>query len=289
VTPRPYTQVLRGPAHRWWRPLVGLAVVLAGLGVLFVANVVVLAVVGLLEPGALERGFDEGWLLLLTNLSLAALTPLSMLAVWAGHRWSPRWLSSVAGGLRWRWLAVSAAASLAVTLVATAALYAVEGVPTGLGSNVAVLLLVVALTTPLQAAGEEYLFRGWLSQAIGSLFRSARLGAVVAAGVSAATFATAHGAQDVWLFADRLAFGLVASFLVWRTGGLEAAIAVHAVNNIVIFIPSILTGGLGAALAATEASAPLVAFDVAVLVVLAAVLSRLAPRGRFLAPPAPLG
>jgi uncharacterized protein len=282
---RPYTQLLRGPAHRWWRPLLSLAVVLLGLGVLFLASVVVLGLAGLFSPGALEASFDEWWLLLVTNLGLAALVPVSMLAVWAGHLWHPRWLSSVVGRVRWRWMAASAGVSLIIVLAGTAVLYTIDGVPAGRGTDVPVLLLVVALTTPLQAAGEEYLFRGWLSQAIGSLISRAGLGAVLAALFSATAFAVAHGAQDPWLFADRFAFGLLASYLVWRTGGLEAAIAVHAVNNLVVFVPTILTGGLDDAVTVTEAPPEAVLVDVAVMVLIAAVLSRLSPQRRLLVPP----
>lgn len=298
--PRPYPQLLRGPAHRWWRPLAGLGVVLAGLGVVFVWTGVVLggaAAVGLLDVTAVEESFDEWWVLLLTNLGLAALVPISMAAVWLGHGWRPRWLSSVVGRVRWRWMAVVAAASTAVLVVATLAAWALTGSPSGSGSDVVVLLAVVALTTPWQAAGEEYLFRGWMSQAVASLVRSAVGGAVLAAALTSLLFALAHGGQNLWLFLDRLAFGLLASWLVWRTGGLEAAIAVHAVNNVVVFVPTILTGGLDEALLVTKAPPSLVAADVVAMLVVAVVVDLLARRRRIrrlfvppvLARPAPLG
>jgi hypothetical protein len=71
----------------------------------------------------------------------------------------------------------------------------------------------------------------------------------VAAVLSAALFAAAHGPQDVLTFLDRFAFGLAASAVVWLTGGLEAAIVLHAVNNILVFV---LAGALGEGVA-TEA------------------------------------
>ena len=82
--------------------------------------------------------------------------------------------------------------------------------------------MIVVLTTPLQAAGEEYGFRGYLLQAFGSLFATARVdgGRVL---VSATLFALAHGVQNFPLFFDRFMFGLIAGWLVIRTGGLEAA------------------------------------------------------------------
>jgi membrane protease YdiL (CAAX protease family) len=221
------------------------------------------------------------FLILLVILGLAALIPIAMLAVWAGHGWRPRWLTSVAPGLRWRWLLLCAAVGLVVTALSVLLPYALSGAPTGRGRQVAVLLAVVALTTPLQAAGEEYLFRGWLTQAIGSLFARAGLGTVVAGGISATLFAMAHGGQAPWLFLDRFAFGVLASYLTWRTGGLEAAIAVHTANNVVVFVPTILTGGLAGVLTVTDAPPAMVALDLAVMAVIALLITWLARRLRL--------
>jgi membrane protease YdiL (CAAX protease family) len=94
---------------------------------------------------------------------------------------------------------------------------------------------VVIFTTPLQSAAEEYLFRGYLSQAIAGWFRTERIGAVTAAVVTATAFSLAHAPPDLWTFLDRFAFALAASLTVWLTGGLEAAIVLHATNNVLVF------------------------------------------------------
>jgi hypothetical protein len=104
------------------------------------------------------------------------------------------------------------------------------------------LLVVVVLTTPLQSAAEEYLFRGYLSQCIAGWVRSPRAGAVLAGVLTAALFSAAHLPPDVPTFVDRFAFGLAASAVVWLTGGLEASIVLHAVNNLLVFV---LAGSLG--------------------------------------------
>jgi membrane protease YdiL (CAAX protease family) len=104
------------------------------------------------------------------------------------------------------------------------------------------LLLIVVLTTPLQSAAEEYLFRGYLSQAIAGWIRSPVAGRVIAGVVTAALFSAAHVPGDWPTFLDRFAFGLAASAVVWLTGGLEAAIVLHAVNNVLVFL---LAGVLG--------------------------------------------
>jgi hypothetical protein len=70
--------------------------------------------------------------------------------------------------------------------------------------------------------------------------------------VTALLFALAHGAQSPWLFADRLVFGLLASLLVWRTGGLEIAVAMHAANNLLAFGLAIAYDRLEESLLITE-------------------------------------
>ena len=94
------------------------------------------------------------------------------------------------------------------------------------------------LTTPLQAAGEEYAFRGYLLQAIGALTRRAWIALVL----TSLLFAMAHGLQNFPLFFDRFMFGLIAGWLVIRTGGLEAGIALHVLNNLLAFGAGILFG-----------------------------------------------
>ena len=109
-------------------------------------------------------------------------------------------------------------------------------------------LLVVLFLTPLQAAGEEYAFRGYLTQGFGSLMAgiaqrsnaSARtvdwLSRGAAVVLPAVLFALAHGiGQSAPIFFDRFAFGVVAGILVIRTGGLEAGIAMHVLNNFLAF------------------------------------------------------
>ena len=117
-----------------------------------------------------------------------------------------------------------------------------EEAGTGPDSTFVWLLLVVLLTTPLQSAAEEYLCRGYLSQAIAGWVRHPTVGAIVAGLVSALVFSALHGPQDAVTFLDRFAFGLAASAVVWLTGGLEAAIVLHAVNNVIVFV---LAGALG--------------------------------------------
>jgi membrane protease YdiL (CAAX protease family) len=112
----------------------------------------------------------------------------------------------------------------------------------GLSGESVLMLVIVLLTTPLQAAGEEYGARGLINRAAAS-WVSGRGGALaVGTIVSSAVFMVAHGAGDPWLITFYFLFGVGLSLVTWRTGGLEVAILIHTVNNMVAFGISILSG-----------------------------------------------
>ncbi|CAM5341473.1 hypothetical protein SGRIM128S_04708 [Streptomyces griseomycini] len=112
-------------------------------------------------------------------------------------------------------------------------------------------LAVLAVFVPLQAAAEEYVFRGWLTQAVGAFLRSPWLAVLP----QAALFATAHGWGTTWGFTDLLLFGLVTGWLTIRTGGLEAAIALHVLNNLLAFgVSAAVVDGLSSDDTAADAS-----------------------------------
>jgi len=228
--------------------LMGIAAVAAG-------------VTGTGELFAADNAAETGPLgLLAGNLGLAVLIPAAVLAVLVAHRERPGWLSSVTGRLRWTLLwrftllgAVTTAAGYGAILLVPA----LPDEPTDalrapdLRLLVA-LLAVTLLSTPLQSAAEEYAFRGYLTQAVAGWIPWPRLALCVAGALSATLFALAHGTQDPGLFASRLFFGLVASWTVWRCGGLEAAIALHTVNNLIVLMIAVSTGALSEALTVSD-------------------------------------
>jgi membrane protease YdiL (CAAX protease family) len=254
--PRTFLLAMRTRTWRWWRPLVGLLLILVGYAltatVVLLVEMIGFAAAGvgmdeLLDASVLME-FTDPVALLFLNLSLAVAIP----CVWAGwaaaHGTRVGWSSSVLGRLRWR-LVVPYTRLALLTLgigigvsVLVSLLFTDEEMGSGPDSTFVWLLLVVLLTTPLQSAAEEYLCRGYLSQAIAGWIRHPAVGAIVAGLVSALVFSALHGAQDTVTFLDRFAFGLAASAVVWLTGGLEAAIVLHAVNNVIIFV---LAGALG--------------------------------------------
>ncbi len=201
--------------------------------------------------------------LALLNIVIACAIPVTWAVTWWLHRLKPRWLSSVAPRLRWRFLLVCLGLSV-VALVASLGVglllpLAPGESPVGgvneFTTQTRNFLLVILLLTPLQAAGEEYLFRGYLTQAFGSLVWARRASQALAVLGPALIFALFHGlSQDAPVFFDRFAFGVVAGILVIRTGGLEAAIAMHVLNNFLAFGLALAFGDLTTALNATGGS-----------------------------------
>ena len=267
-----YHQLHRVGRPGIWRSLVG------SLLVLLLVFGVVPAVAGAIAFAALMAAgntMDETTAILdvtaeatpiglaLLNIVIAAAIPVSWAVTWWLHRLKPRWLSSVAPRLRWRYLLVCIGLSvvaLVASLVVGLLLPLAPGeAPIGevneFTSRTRDFVLVVLLLTPLQAAGEECLFRGYLTQAFGSLLWARRASQALAVVGPALIFALFHGvSQDAPVFFDRFAFGIVAGILVIRTGGLEAAIAMHVLNNFLAFGLALAFGDLTTALTATGGS-----------------------------------
>lgn len=236
-----------------WRPILGVLLLLAGIFVFApiswtAAFVVWFALTGEPIGEGLDRVLDLGDVtpagLAYVNLVLATAIPVALLVTIALHQLHPNWLLSVARRLRWTYLLVCVGLSvvaLIATLIVTMLVPAqggadIAGEPNEFTTTTRNFLLVVLLLTPLQAAGEEFAFRGYLTQAAGGLVRGLWASRVVAVVLPALLFALAHGlGQDLPVFIDRFAFGLVAGALVIRTGGLEAGIAMHVLNNFLAF------------------------------------------------------
>ena len=188
------------------------------------------------------RAFETPWGMAASHLGLGVLLPTALGLVLMVHHVHPRWLHSVQPGFRWRYalgVLLVAAAVLNVVLLATSGAWTWQLRPQ---ADFWWFMLVVVLTSPLQAAAEEYFFRGYLLQSLQAVLRVPWAGVVV----SAAVFALFHGTQNLPLFLDRFGFGLIAGFLVLRTGGLEAAVAAHVANNVFAFVWAGLTSSIAA-------------------------------------------
>ena len=235
----------RFAAYRWFKPLL-----VGALTVVFAAAAVIAVnAVGVLWLGAdgfaaavdpTSRAFYEGPGALLYLARPAVLLPaLAFAALIVRDRPLASYASS-RGGWEWGMLAKCLALALVVCAVVTAIALAAapdrsaDGVNKLTFAGVVVLLLMV----PLQAAAEEFAFRGLLMQSIGAWTTWPAL----ALAASSCVFAVLHS-YDAFGIAAVLVAGLAYAVVTWHSRGLEAAIALHTVNNLCTF----LLQGLGLA------------------------------------------
>ena len=237
------------PAYAWWKlPVAGLLAVAIYFG----------AVMVLLRgrpdrlrcrPGASTswtRGLDAAGDLdlqhldffVLDMLALAIMIPAVLVAVLVTGPRPIGYLSSVAGRLRWAWLARTAVIAFVVFIVTIGGSVALGEVTDPaevsapeVSTRAIVAIGLVLLLTPFQAAAEEYVFRGYVLQLVGSWTRFAIIPVVV----SVPLFVAGH-TYEFWGLVDVGIFGLTAAVLTIRTGGLEAGIAAHTANNVVLFV-----------------------------------------------------
>lgn len=290
-------QLLRSDArHRWWRPLLVGLVAVGLYGAAMLGILLALVVVGLAVPAwgrAVDRAFgsevDLGdpvtFGLLLGSLVL--MQPALLVATRLVGSRPVGLLSSVTGRLRSRWLLTSTLLASAIWLPAMAVWFVVEAASGALEvrqvapATTLVLLVLTLALVPFQAAAEEYVFRGYLAQLVGSWLRHPAFAVLLPVPL----FVLGHG-YDTLGAIDVAVFAVVCGWLTWRTGGLEAAIAVHVANNVVLM--SLSAVGFGDP-NATNTTPLGLGVSVGMLVVFAVLVTRRADalglaRTRLLAP-----
>ena len=246
----PYHRLYRDrPNYAWWRPL--LAVILAGVLVLSASSVIGIA--ALLSLTATQGEFPsqaqvEALLVpdaanpLSIVLALAAVAiwlPIFFFSLWAVGLRPTGMLSSTSFRLRWSRITQYGGAALVLVASAQGLGLILLGLTGNLPADrvalephiVALSILAVILLVPFQAAAEEYAFRGILLQTLGSWIRNPILPILI----PTLLFTLSH-IYNLWGLAEVLVLGLTAGWLTVRTGGLEAAIAIHVVNNVLVFL-----------------------------------------------------
>lgn len=240
VTPR---------SGRWWRPLVMLLMfVVTTLVVAAVATGLAFAVHAIfpelrrptedLGDSRNPADFFYGF------LSVALFLPVVWVAVRVGGRRGT--IHSVFGHYRWEFMARAARVVVPVSAVAVLApifLFDADTLTTTTRSTTLWILLFAVVLVPLQAAAEEYVFRGLLPQMIGTWLRSPVWGVLVAAPL----FTVLHGYDAVGLV-DIALFAVCTAYLAWKSGGLELPVLLHVSNNLFIglitpFVPDALAQG----------------------------------------------
>ena len=238
----------------WWAPLV---TGLLGAAFYLVLTIVLGVAIGisafvdptmsgrflsLVDGGQVRFDLTDPVLVGVLLLSIVLLLPSYVLASLIVQGGKLGFISSAAGRLRWGWLVLTTGAAVVVAVVLSGLSFLLpggaEGVTDGSGvvapaDNPALwtTLLVLLVLVPLQAAAEEYVFRGYLMQAVGRWLRHPAFAILLPVPL----FVLGHlydplGQLSVGIFA------VAAGWLTWRTGGLEAAIALHVVNNLLAFL-----------------------------------------------------
>ncbi|MDR1833353.1 MAG: CPBP family intramembrane metalloprotease [Propionibacteriaceae bacterium] len=206
--------------------------------------------------------------MVIRHLSLGLLILIAFGLYVGLHRRRGRWLNSVQPGFRWRFWLLAFGISLPGLFIV---MWATSGFTLAAPNpepDWASFLVAIVLTAPIQAAAEEFFFRGYLLAAITPATSNKWVGVVFAA----AFFAFFHGSQNWPLLADRFAFGILAGALVILTGGLEAAIAAHVANNLIAFSYATLTTSVSAAAATSEITWGAAVLDVVGYAAVAALL-----------------
>lgn len=216
----------------------------AAIAILAIYFGVAAAMGGWVVPAIVAAGFPEARLPL-SFLTIAAVLPFVFLVQRVCFGISERWLHSVAGRFRW---AVAGRAAL-VVVPAFALLGAADWVLDGAAAPPATSLamgaaiLLALLIAPLQSMAEEYLFRGLLTRSVATWFGPSIVSLAMSLLVTAVLFAAFHGTADPWRLAFYLAFGVAASLITWRTGGLESASVMHAANNLAAIVVTVWLAG----------------------------------------------
>lgn len=258
--PQPYHHLWRTPRHRWWKPLVVIGVMIAAYFVLTLATTVVAVI---FDAAQGRTGVLTGDLVmtpalfLATNLGLGLMIPVSMLIGWAMYGQRPRWMSSVTGGIRWGLMARCALVLVPIYLLYIGGSTLLSGgLPRGpVNPDAVVYVVLIVLTTPFQSAGEEYAVRGALTRAIAAWIPPRFVAFLVSGVVSGLVFTAGHPNLTPWRLVIFIVVALGFSVLVWRTGGLEAAILGHALNNVLALLPTAVWGDMGVALFGEAAEA----------------------------------
>ncbi len=233
--------VRESPDYAAWRlPVAVLLAIAIYLPTLVLLNALIAIrtqhqqVVGDGATRASALSFGDPVALVLEFAVFAVLVPVVLISVRLVWPEQVKFLHSVQGRFRWGWFGKCVLAAVAVAggvvgvviiLISATAAKVAFVLPTGIALW---SLLVVLVMVPCQAAGEEYVFRGVLLQLFGSWSRRAALPVVV----TTLLFIGLHS-YDVWGLVAVFFSGLAMALITLRTGGLEAAIAIHVLNNIV--------------------------------------------------------
>ena len=246
--PSTYPMFWQTPASTVGSRIQGAFVALVGLLVATLASGALTSVAYIVAGDSLAARLGDttaGVVLITLGAGALAFAPLVVMAFLAAKivRQEGRWLHSVTGRVRWGW----ALQCLAVGLVAALAwigMGALVGSPflTSSGTLDWWLFPVVLILILVTATGGEYMLRGVLNRGVASLVSSPGVGAVLGAVVSSFVYVLMSSVVliytgDGWGAVAVFVLGLLLAFIVWHTGGLEAAVATTMASGLISCAP----------------------------------------------------
>lgn len=218
---------------------VGVAAFLLNILLSIFVFVVGLAIAG--DPSLLDSVFVDGYTgldafsthgALITFGGVAVAFPALILARLIVRDRPFSSYSSSRGGWDWSIFFKSFGISLVVFLAFTIAQLFLSGDlnnPIVIRYSIAGFIISLVLL-PFQCLSEEYIFRGYIMQFFGSIFKIP----VIAIIVQALVFAAVHPYNILGVIAV-FCTGVIFGILAWYTRGLEASSASHIVNNYISF------------------------------------------------------
>ena len=151
-------------------------------------------------------------------------------------------IHSIAGRMRWSYLSVFLGFGFLIfglynvgNLVLAGSLTTQNSVHPLNSGMFWLYIVLILLIVPFQCYAEELLFRGYLMQTVGRWLKNPVWAIIIPAPI----FMVLHG-YGLWGLLSVLTMALIAGFLCWYTGGLEAGIGLHIANNVSIFIFGLL-------------------------------------------------
>ncbi len=178
------------------------------------------------------------------SIQVAAMLPIALSIPWS--MFLQRWLYGVRAASLTSVLNVFRTAVFGKAMLVVVPLWTINLVISNLvmdnatttwsTASLASIFLVTLLLTPLQAAGEEYGYRGLVFRIAASWAKGPRTALLIGILVSSVVFAVVHFSTDPWVNLYYVVFASTLAVITWRSGGLEIGIVIHAVNNTLGFL-----------------------------------------------------
>ncbi|PPF41914.1 CPBP family intramembrane metalloprotease domain-containing protein [Pseudoclavibacter sp. AY1F1] len=235
-----YHRVLAGEKRRIGRGILAIALVIGGMfGSILVFHFLSIWIDGLVRPEATAPPGPFSPIAFATGaLATALVGPWSMLIQRWLYRVPGRSLHSVVSRFRF---AVFGRALLVVLPIVLIALTTTEFLQPGAtapwnNTDLILFFMAIMLLVPLQSAGEEYGIRGLIFRVAGSWVHGRWASLVLGIAVSTVVFTLIHGAGDPWWNVFYIVMSISAGLVTWRSGGIEIAVVIHAVYNVVTML-----------------------------------------------------